>query len=88
MIVKAKNSEIINFIQDKLIDGKLLESGNETLYQTNNGEYKVPLYLTSSMVNELTPVLKLLTEVGGIVLFFMMKLKPVFIRKSKRKWQG
>ena len=56
-----KNSEIINFIQDKLIDGKLLESGNETLYQTNNGEYKVPLYLTSSMVNELTPVLKLLT---------------------------
>ncbi|RHU99311.1 hypothetical protein DXB96_15265 [Clostridium sp. OM07-10AC] len=35
-----KNSEIINFIQDKLIDGKLLESGNETLYQTNNGEYK------------------------------------------------
>ena len=55
------NEKIIHFIESNLINGKLIESGSETLYQQKGTNHSTPLYLSSSMVNELTPVMKMLT---------------------------
>lgn len=55
--------EIVEFIESKLIDGHLLEADNNTYYNPNGTNINMPLYLSSSMVNELTPILKIVTDV-------------------------
>ena len=55
------NKELLEFINEYLIDGQLHLKGAETLYQPKDSNEVVPLYLSSSMVNELTPIVKALT---------------------------
>lgn len=55
------NKELLEFINEYLIDGKLYLKGEEALYQPKDSNDVVPLYLSSSMVNELTPLVKALT---------------------------
>lgn len=60
-----KNEFLIRFIEEHLIDGSIAHIGDEDIYTPDNSKVKVPLYLASSMVNELTPVLRLLTGMNN-----------------------
>jgi len=55
------NKRLINFIEKYLIDGRLQQQGEETVYIPKDSNQHVPLYLSSSMVNELAPIIKALT---------------------------
>lgn len=57
-----ENFELIKFIEDNLINGKLDESSEVTIYKPKDSEVEVPLYLSSSMINELDPIVKMLTS--------------------------
>ncbi len=53
-----RNESLICFMEKHLIEGKVYQNqGNQALYQGKDTEKGIPLYLSSSMVNELTPAL-------------------------------
>ena len=52
---------LIRFMEENLIDGKLKQMGEETFYRPSHSRREVPLYLASSLVNELAPMIKVLT---------------------------
>lgn len=60
-----KNKGIIDFINEKIIKGAIVRKEDEIRYVTNNG-VNIPLYLASSMANELTPIVHLLSSVDHI----------------------
>ncbi|NRT79457.1 AAA family ATPase [Clostridium beijerinckii] len=60
--IRKKNKDIIEFIEEKIIDGHLVNEDGEVLYISNKNKVKIPLYLTSSMVNELTPIIWALSD--------------------------
>lgn len=65
-----QNSSLIAFIEQHLIDGKVKQEGEETVYIPENADIQIPLYLSSSMVNELTPLVKALTGAVYYKYFF------------------
>lgn len=65
-----KNRSLIQFIEENLIDGRLGEDGDETVYMPQQSDAHIPLYLSSSMVNELTPVVKALKDVRNYRFLF------------------
>lgn len=56
------NKDIIYFIEKNIIKGKIVHIGDEIRYITDKG-LVLPLSLSSSMINELTPVVHLLSSV-------------------------
>lgn len=58
----SMNITLLDFIYSNLIGGKILETGDSTYYVPEGSERHVPLMLASSMVNELVPVTKMLTN--------------------------
>lgn len=55
------NRNLINFVEEHLIDGKIeLNNIGSLVYIPSQTEERLPLYLSSSMVNELTPILEIL----------------------------
>lgn len=53
-----KNGDLIQFMENYLMEGKVYTGqGNRIWYQEKNADRGVPLYLSSSMINELTPAL-------------------------------
>ena len=60
-----KNKELIDFINRFIIKGAIVRNEDEIHYITDSG-VDLPLYLASSMANELTPIIHLLTSVEPI----------------------
>ena len=60
--VMKNNETLINFIQENLIDGKVENSMGNFVYRQSETDAVMPLYLASSMVNELTPILMALSN--------------------------
>ena len=60
--VAKKNEKLIRFISDHLIDGRIKETGETTIYTPRSTEKEIPLFVASSMVNEIAPILKALTN--------------------------
>lgn len=56
------NASLLNFIEDHMIDGKVASKENITYYMPKQSTENIPLYLASSMINELTPLIKILTH--------------------------
>lgn len=56
-----RNADLIDFINEHLLEGALNEKGDMALYTPKNSEIRVPLYLASSMINEIDPLMKMLT---------------------------
>lgn len=54
--------DVIDFINNNLIDGRLNENGEITTYSPKNENVEIPLFLSSSMINELDPIVKMLTD--------------------------
>ena len=67
-------------MEENLIDGKLKQMGEETFYRPSHSRREVPLYLASSLVNELAPMIKVLTGRREYKYIFMMRSRPVFTR--------
>lgn len=62
--MQEEEVELIHFINQNLIDGKLLiNKDTTTLYQGGENSTPIPLYLSSSMINELTPIIYVLQSV-------------------------
>ncbi|MCD8361559.1 MAG: ATP-binding protein [Lachnospiraceae bacterium] len=58
-----KNEEVIKFIYDHLIDGTISEKTDATVYIPRDEENReIPIFIASSMVNEVVPVIKALTD--------------------------
>lgn len=57
-----KNEELTDFIFHHLIDGKISEKGEVTVYTPNDQNKEIPIFVASSMVNEVVPVVKALTD--------------------------
>ena len=60
--IMKNNETLINFIQENLIDGKVDNSMGNFVYRQSGTDAVIPLYLASSMVNELTPVIMALSN--------------------------
>ena len=56
------NEELLNFIFSNLIDGTITEKGDATIYMPKDQEKEIPIFVASSMVNEVVPVIKALTD--------------------------
>lgn len=59
-----ENKELISFIEHHLIDGQVKHLGDEIYYHPDaltDGQEDIPLYLASSLVNEITPIIKALS---------------------------
>lgn len=60
-----RNRDIIDFIEKNIIKGKIIRNGDEIRYISDEG-VSLPLFLSSSMINELTPVVHLLSSVNRV----------------------
>lgn len=65
-----KNADLIDFINEYLLEGTLNEQGEMALYTPKDSGIRVPLYLASSMINELDPIIKMLTNRGRTKMLF------------------
>lgn len=62
-LIGKKDQKILDFIESYLIDGKLQFTSEESYYIPQNSEDRIPLYLSSSLINELAPVVKMLSNI-------------------------
>lgn len=60
---REKEQKLLDFIQRHLIDGKLELSSDESFYIPEGSEQRIPLYLSSSLINELAPIVKMLSGI-------------------------
>lgn len=58
------NRDLLQFMEQHMLDGKITQESEDIYYQEFNTEERVPLYLASAMINEMTPVVKALTSVN------------------------
>lgn len=65
-----KNSALIQFIFEHLIDGTLNEQKDITMYIPKDQQKEIPIYIASSMVNEIVPIIKALTDSSDIDYIF------------------
>ncbi len=56
------NHDLVNFINSHMIEGAINEKGNMPIYHDLGQNINVPLFLSSSMVNEMDPLVKFLTD--------------------------
>lgn len=62
-IISKKNQKLLDFIEENLIDGTLKLSNEESYYIPKNSDQMIPLYLSSSLINELAPIVKMLSNI-------------------------
>ena len=55
------NQELLEFIEEYLLDGSLIQDGDDTFYTPNASKERIPLYLSSSLINEVAPIVKALS---------------------------
>lgn len=60
------NSSLLNFINEEIINGKINTLNNNISYTPKNSETTYPLYLTSSLINEIIPITQVLTGNNNI----------------------
>lgn len=71
--MSQRNRELLSFIEHHLIDGQVKYVGDEIYYHpdalTENRE-DIPLYLASSLVNEITPIIKAMSGIHNYKYIF------------------
>lgn len=58
-----KNKDIISFIDKNIINGHLEKVGNTIRYKPKMSENSIPIYLSSSLVSELSPIYQILSGI-------------------------
>lgn len=62
--IDQQNRDLLGFIENHLIDGQVKHIGDEIYYHPGviaDGKEDIPVYLASSLVNEITPIIKALS---------------------------
>lgn len=57
---------LLEFGEEHLLQGRIIQEGDETFYVDGHGDKVVPLYIASSMIHELTPFIKALSATKRI----------------------
>lgn len=65
-----ENNELLEFIFTNLIDGRIKEQGETTTYTPRGNEKEIPIFVASSMVNEVVPIIKVLTDIRKVDFIF------------------
>ena len=65
-----KNEQILSFIFQHVIDGTISENGDLTTYIPKGEKKEIPIFVASSMVNEVVPVVKALTDSDKVDFIF------------------
>lgn len=71
--IEPWNRELLGFIEHHLIDGQVKHLGDEIFYHPNAlqaNKEDIPLYLASSLVNEITPIIKAISGVHNYKYIF------------------
>lgn len=71
--ITPKNKELLRFIEHNLIDGQVKYVGDEIYYHPDaltEDRGDIPLYLASSLVNEITPIIKALSGIHNYEYIF------------------
>lgn len=55
------SKDLLKFGEEHLLNGKVVQRGDETFYMESQDGRMVPLYMASSMIHELTPFIKALS---------------------------
>lgn len=62
----GSRSALLEFGEEHLLEGKVVQKGDETFYVEKNGNREVSLHIASSMIHELTPFIKALSATQKI----------------------
>ena len=62
-MISDDNKAIISFIDKKIINGSMEKAGNTMRYKPDSSEKSLPIYLSSSLVSELTPIYQILSGI-------------------------
>lgn len=68
--VAKNNEDLTEFIFAHLIDGTISEKGDATIYTPSGQKKEIPVFVASSMVNEVVPVVKALTDSDKVDFIF------------------
>lgn len=60
----TQQKKIVDFISDNIVDGKFDIDSNAILYKSRYSDKFFPAHLSSSMLNELAPLVMMLTNLG------------------------
>lgn len=69
---------LIKFVNDNLVDGKFGIKNSIILYRPNSTGQWLPAYLSSSMVNEISPLIFLLTSITQYAYVFYDEIETCF----------
>lgn len=59
--LETSRRDLIEFGESQLLDGQIQQKGDDTFYLDNQIKQPIPLYIASSMVHEVTPLVKALS---------------------------
>lgn len=62
-MISDENKSIISFIDNNIINGSMEKTGNTMRYKPASSENSLPIYLSSSLVSELTPIYQILSGI-------------------------
>lgn len=62
-MISDDNKAIISFIDKKIINGSMEKAGNTMRYKPASSQGSLPIYLSSSLVSELTPIYQILSGI-------------------------
>lgn len=62
-MISDKDREIISFINENIINGTMEKTGTTMRYKPASSEHSLPIYLSSSLVSELSPIYQILSGI-------------------------
>jgi len=62
-MISDKDREIISFINENIINGTMEKTGTTMRYKPALSEHSLPIYLSSSLVSELSPIYQILSGI-------------------------
>ena len=62
-MISDEDREIISFINENIINGTMEKNGTTLRYKPNSSEKSLPIFLSSSLVSELSPIYQILSGI-------------------------
>ena len=60
--IAEENEKLLSFMETMLLDGTIKKQGKDLYYKRNQRSVDVPMYLSSSMINELAPIYQVISS--------------------------
>ncbi len=82
---KTNHTEIVDFIEKELLGGQLVNTGSDVSYKPDDGDKTIPLYMASSMINEIAPLLMAMSEGKWYDFLFMDEVETSLHPKKQKQ---